>query len=94
MPGVERLDVVATENVLWVPLPSARLMIGCRESKKLDRRRRKRAGAEHSQTGAERPGPVGSCRNREEELVDIARGVKQQSATLSRMAVIFTIHFR
>ena len=89
MPGVERLDVVATENVLsvgfhqrihdWLP--------GIEEV---------RIGGAASVPVLSTPKPAQNdpvrwfvCRDREEELVDIARGVKQRSATLSRMAVVF-----
>jgi RecB family exonuclease len=89
MPGIERLDIVATENLLsagfhqrihqWLP------------------------GIEEERIGPAAAPPVLSapepshddpvrwfvCRDREEELVDVARVVKERPTTLSRTAIVF-----
>lgn len=91
MPGLERLDIIATENILASGFHQRvhDVLPGIEEE---------RAGAPSPPPVISAPDPTGSdepvrwsvCRDREEELVEIARDVKRRAgAPLDRIAVVF-----
>ena len=92
MPGLERLDVIATENVLAAGFHQRMhdVLPGIEEE-------RVGTPAPPPVLSAPEPAPGGDahgwivCRDREEELVEIARAIKRQPAALpvERTAVVF-----
>jgi len=90
MPGLERLDILATENVLAAGFHQRvhDVLPGIEEE-------RVGAPAPLPFLSAPEPPPGGDprgwivCRDREEELVEIARALKRTPATLERTAVVF-----